>query len=157
MAYFKEYYTKLPEDIQRKVLTYYWTPQPKALLADIKNYHESLDLIKQIYHNDIITEYNDLGEQDPHPDPVQNWLINDIHRWLNNDNPTMYGYIEKFKQTIQRYPYYHLIAKNIDSYIEIIGKTSVQKEIQIFWGLFTPKERCLFINHQLSFLNDEAV
>ena len=69
----------------------------------------------------------------------------------------MYGYIEKFKQTIQRYPYYHLIAKDIVSYIEIIGKTSVQKEIQIFWGLFTPKERCLFINHQLSFLNDEAV
>lgn len=146
MAYFKEYYTKLPEDIQRKILTYYWTPQPKVLLDDIKNYHESLYLIKQIYKNYINGGVNN-----------EDWLINDIHRWLNNDNPTMHGYIEKFKQTIQRYPYYHLIAKDIVSYIEIIGKTSVQKEIQIFWGLFTPKERCLFINHQLSFLNDEAV
>jgi len=146
MAYFKEYYTKLPEDIQRKILTYYWTPQPKVLLDDIKNYHESLYLIKQIYKNYINGGVNN-----------EDWLINDIHRWLNNDNPTMHGYIEKFKLMIQRYPYYHLIAKDIVSYIEIIGKTSVQKEIQIFWGLFTPKERSLFINHQLSFLNDEAV
>ena len=147
MAYFKEYYTKLPEDIQRKVLTYYWTPQPKILLADIKNYHESLELIKQIYYNDMST--HDDAEGGPAKASAA-WLINDIHRWLNDDNPTMHGYIEKFKQTIQRYPYYHLIVKDIDSYIEIIGKTSVQKEIQIFWGLFTPEERCLFINHRLS-------
>ena len=124
---------QLPEDLQRKILPYTYSPQSDILLEDIRNYHTTLKLIKEIYKS-----YCDNDE-------ILDWIINDIHRWLNNDIPTMFGYTGKFITTIKRNPYYYLRAPDIEFFIRKLDTKSPIIEVHIFWGLLTADERKQFI------------
>lgn len=131
---------QLPEDIQRQILPYTYFPQSDILIEDIKNYHTTLNLIKEIYK-----WYCDDNE-------ILDWLINDIQGWLNNNIATMFGYTGKFINTIKRNPYYHLRVPDVESYIENFDKIPPNTEVRIFWGLLTPDERKQFICRAASLL-----
>ena len=49
MSALEENWKKLPQEIHRHVLSYTYSPQPKDLLYDIRNFHTSLYVIKEIY------------------------------------------------------------------------------------------------------------
>ena len=40
---------KMPTDVINKIFSYYYSPQSKELLDDIKNYTKSLKVIEKIY------------------------------------------------------------------------------------------------------------
>jgi len=133
-------WNKLPAELHRHILSYTYSPQPKYLLEDIRNYHATLRIVKDMYNNSGTSENDDEAD---------NWIINDMYGWLNNDTPTMNGYVDNFIRTIHRYPYYHLFDKNIDNIIYILGKNPANNEIRILWGLLTPTERQTFISDRL--------
>ena len=127
------HWKQLPEDLQRKILPYTYSPQPDILLKDIRTYHTTLKLIKEIYKKHC------------YDDKILDWIINDIYGWLNNNIATMLGYTGKFITTIKRNPYYHLRVPDVESYIEKFEKVPPNTEVRIFWGLLTAKERKQFI------------
>ena len=49
MSALEENWKKLPQELHRYVLSYTYSPQPKDLLDDIRNFHASLYVIKEIY------------------------------------------------------------------------------------------------------------
>ena len=84
---------KLPEDVQRYIIPFTYRPQPKSLCRDIENYQYTLNNVIGAYK----VEWTDEEE-------VYDWLINDIFAWLNNNVPTMYGYVPTFYSVWSRFP-----------------------------------------------------
>ena len=42
---------------------------------------------------------------------IEDWIINDLYGWLNDDMPIMHGFRENFIHLIQRNPYYSLFSR----------------------------------------------
>ena len=135
MSALEENWKKLPQELHRYVLSYTYSPQPKDLLDDIRNFHASLYVIKEIYRcNKMI-----FAGDDDASTWVEDWIINDLYGWLNDDMPVMHGFREKFVNLIQRNPYYSLFTRF----------TTEESELRIFWGLLNPNQRHKFILDRL--------
>jgi len=105
----KNFIQRLPTDIILRIIPYTYNIQNKDLLKDIIHYKESRTLLLELYHNYWIVE---AQMQDQEEDI--NWLINDIIAYANNDNATMFGYVDN---------YYTIFKRNIFlKTIEIIDK-----------------------------------
>tara|TARA_B100001123_G_scaffold44492_2_gene45562 strand:- start:796 stop:1476 length:681 start_codon:yes stop_codon:yes gene_type:complete len=61
-----------------------YKPQPKELMADIRNFGLSMTMLNQLYTNEFTSPGGGAGM---HP-PVE-WLENDLWGWLNADNALM--------------------------------------------------------------------
>ena len=156
----EENWKKLPQELHRHVLSYTYSPQPKDLLDDIRNFHTSLHVIKEIYRcNKTI-----FAGEDNAPTWVEDWIINDLYGWLNDDMAVMHGFREKFVNLIQRNPYYSLFARRwaepnaarrpqgycpTEKIILLLGMKSGESELRIFWGLLNPNQRQKFILDRL--------
>ena len=142
----EENWKKLPQELHRHVLSYTYSPQPKDLLVDIRNFHTSLHVIKEIYRcNKTI-----FAGEDNAPTWVEDWIINDLYGWLNDDMPVMHGFREKFVNLIQRNPYYALFTRfTTEEIILLLGMKSGKSELRIFWGLLNPNQRHKFILDRL--------
>ena len=123
---------KLPIDVIFKILSYTYNPQNQPLLEDIRNFYKTRQIVNDIYiekwKHSTIENYKD-------------WIINDMFIFLNYCIPTMFGYCKKCKDIINR----NSFVKNVESYIYYTELKKVDSQINIFFALFTTKEREEFI------------
>ena len=88
---------QIPDDIFRDMIlpfTYY--PQSPALLSDLRSYCQTMVRIKSLYSRRW------PGEGGDEPLAAQEWLSNDITRFLNKEQPTMFGIVGFYKEVFQR-------------------------------------------------------
>ena len=126
---------RLPEDVRRYIIPFTYNPQPKDLLADIVNYQYTLNNVIGAYKVEWTNE------------EVYDWLINDIFAWLNNNVPTMYGYVPSFYDVWSRFPPFQPFMPSqpvMNLYLRFLDKKSSMTMIRVFWGLLTPFERNRF-------------
>ena len=119
----------LPMELIHIILRYTYCPQPQILLDDIISFTRILPIILKAYY--IYWNILEPGE-------YINWLENDIVRYANSGRPTNLGPHPKMQDILGR-SFMHLKLKGLPIYNNKIlhPKTS----INIFWGLFTVKER----------------
>lgn len=137
---------RFPIEISYYIMRYTYMPQNKNLLHDIVNFTEK----KQELYERYLLYYN----QDYERQEYINWLSNDIVLYTNNFRNTGIeyggGYIDIFYKRLGRNPF--LKSKEmIDKYvINLFKKGGVKKEINVYLGLLTAKERDEFIQWHIS-------
>lgn len=165
---------KLPMDVINKIFSYYYSPQPKELLGDIKNYTKSLKIIEKIYYDFWIgnwpLDFTPASGQD------KDWLINDIFSFANKEKATGMGYIDDFyslwirfllehiwgqmklepvlrfgsinletNENIDPVPHTDKYRNYIDSFIAGLEKKNSTTQVRFFWGILKPAERNEFV------------
>ena len=134
-----DFVQKLPEDIINKIIPFTYSSQSQTLLHDIRNYHNTLQLVKAIYYKHwVIT--NGFAEIE------SKWeLIADIEKYANNNTPASpYTFIDNFRHIWFRN--FTLNNNNeFDSFIIKYNLKAVQTQINMFWGMLTANERNEFI------------
>ena len=127
------------------IIPYTYNIQSKSLLEDIVSYTNAKNLLTELYYNFWILFAEDTEPED------KNWLLNDIYTYANEDNMTMNGYVENFYNIYRR----HIMLdsnEKIDKYISNLHeRRNVRKQINIFIGLLSAKERIEFIENRKSF------
>jgi len=127
------------------IIPYTYNIQSKSLLEDIVSYSHAKNLLIEMYYNFWILFAEDTEPED------KNWLLNDIYTYANEDNATMNGYVENFYNIYRR----HIMLdsnEKIDKYISNLHeRRNVRKQINIFIGLLSAKERIEFIENRKSF------
>jgi hypothetical protein len=127
---------RLPIDLLRdRILPYSYRPQPAALRDDLLSYHRTTAAVKALYRDRFPTE-----PSTPVEDSDLAWLSNDICRFLNNDQPTMLGYVEFYKKVFQR------LYLNRSKPLSAVGLPSFYgdehfHDINVSIGLLLPDER----------------
>lgn len=125
---------KLPYEIIEIIRRFTYLHQSHYLLSDITNYYQTKKIALVLYYD----SYKDNLENCPNDD--LNWFANDIIIYMNNRQPTMFGYVPKYYDIMYRSYVMDTFSKII-KYSECISNGKVIKEINVFWGLLTPKER----------------
>ena len=139
---------KLPiEIIRENIIPYTYKLQSKELTHDIQSFNKTKQVLKEIYY----IRWKDTFEYETDAD--LNWLDNDITRFYNEDQATMYGYknncIKKYKRL------FILEKKQLETTIKYISKRRKAKQsINIQLGLLFPEERNRFIDFALSLENE---
>jgi hypothetical protein len=144
----KELVQRLPKEVIERIIPYTYEFQDKQLLEDIRNFIETRKTILTLYRTFWIDRWDEIEPED------KNWLINDLHAYANNYKASMYGYVDNFYNILKR----NFLLKqktdtDIDKSIRIIERTPVNRQINIFLGLFFPKERndmILFITNMIN-------
>jgi len=129
---------KLPQDIIGNIIPYTYQLQPNVIMNDIKNYKETKELIVSLYYNYWIVNFEEAEPEDKY------WLINDLVLFINNDQATMYGYVENFYNIFRRNQYLQS-CESINNYVSNLETKPVTTQINIIWSLLTPKERTEFL------------
>jgi hypothetical protein len=129
----------LPIDIQYRILSYTYLPQPKDLLDDIENFYTTRNAIKQIYNEIWIDNSDDFS-------PEQ-WIVNDMLEYINNGNIYITDLEEEYYKILSRNPFLSSVTK-MNSYIKkLYLKPGYNNEINIICGLMTIEDRIDFINY----------
>ena len=124
----------LPYEIIEIIRRFTYLHQSSHLLSDITNYYQTKKIALLLYYE----SYKDNLENIPNDD--LNWFVNDIIIYMNNRQPTMFGYVPKYYDIMFR-SYTMDAFPKIIKYSDYISKGKVKKEMNVFWGLLTPKER----------------
>ena len=126
----------LPSAVVRdRVLPFTYCPQPAALCEDLRSYHRTTSHVKTLYGTRFPTvaataeEESDLA-----------WLSNDICRFLNNDQPTMLGYVAFYRGVFQRLYMNHIKDLSAVRGPPLCGADNFN-DIKVSIGLLLPKER----------------
>jgi hypothetical protein len=128
----------LPVDIIHFIIPYTYEPQSNALTDDIQSVYTTKKMVHQLYYNRFV-----IGREESEPSD-KDWLINDLFRFSNQTNPTRNGYIDHFYNLFLRNPFLKT-RDEVDKYIMKTNLRDVNIQINIFWGLFTSKERNMFL------------
>ena len=105
-------------DIIMKIFSYYYSPQPKHLMEDVRNFSKTLNEINMIYFTYWITNL---------PFPV-----------------TFHSSIDKewlYRDLLNKMPQFRSLKK-IEFYIK------KQEKIRIIWGILTPIQRDIFVTER---------
>ena len=146
MELFNEYpFNKLPKEIIYIILTYTYELQSKELTEDIKNYHESKQILFNKYRKTWIINYAECEPSD------KEWIINDLYRYINKNKPTIDGYVDnlydiycrKINKKKEESVYEYM--KRICEYIKKLDNKQLNTQINFYWGLLNSKERNEFI------------
>ena len=135
----------LPFELFEMIRRMTYQPQPKILLDDIKNYHETKKIIDNYYYN----KYED--ELEGYPKADRNWLANDICCYLNNNVAMMLSIEDKYINTMRRF-----IGNNskpnqeLSDMIKWYSNLDSNSEINMYWGLMTSEERDEMISYFIS-------
>lgn len=136
----ENFFNRLPIEIVSYITQYTYNPQNKDLLNDIVNFTVSKVEIYKLYL-DYFTELNEAEE-------YINWISNDIVLYTNNFRHTgvLYGggYTDLFYDRLFRNSFLKT-KENVDDYIIKLTNSGAIKEINIYLGLLTIKEREDFI------------
>jgi len=124
---------KLPEDIIQYIIPFTYSIQSKELIHDIKSYYYGKQMVTSIYYGMWFDSYEENNDK--------NWLINDLFSFANDYNPTMFGFTESFYNIFSRNIMLKKDENKVISYIVHLENEKIDKQINIFWGLFTPEER----------------
>lgn len=139
---------KLPiEVINTHVIPYTYKFQSKELMNDIQSFYNVKEYLKKVYYE----RWKNTFEYEENAD--LNWLDNDIIRFFNEDQATMYGYknncIRKYKRL------YILQKKQLETTIKYISKRKkANQNINIQLGLLIPNERNRLIDFALNLENE---
>lgn len=127
---------QLTSDLFRdRILPFTYCPQPAALCEDLRSYHQTTSHVKALYGTRFPTV-----STTPADESDLAWLSNDICRFLNDDRPTMLGYVEFYKKVFRRLYMnrnQRLSAVRIPS---LLGEEYFQ-DIKVSIGLLLPAER----------------
>jgi hypothetical protein len=125
---------RIPVDLFRDhILPYINRPQPIALRDDLLSYHRTMALFKALYSERFPTgPATDVGSSD------LAWLSNDICRFLNNDQPTMFGHVEFYKKVFRRL-YMNRFQNRVD--VRVPSCDEHFNDIKVSVGLLLPDER----------------
>jgi hypothetical protein len=131
---------RFPTEIASYIIQYTYNPQNKNLLNDIVNFTVSKLELYKLYLN----YFTKLNQEEEYID----WLSNDIVLYTNNFRNTgvLYGggYTNIFYNRLFRL-FFLKTKENVDNYIIKLTKSGSIKEINIYLGLLTIKERTEFI------------
>ena len=130
----------LPVDIIHFIIPYTYEPQSNALTNDIRSVYTTKQMVHPLYYNRFVILFDE-----PEPSDKE-WLINDLFRFSNQKNPTMNGYVDHFYNLFLRNPLLKT-RDEVDRYIMKTKSRDIKTQINIFWGLFTSKERNLFLTN----------
>jgi hypothetical protein len=127
----------LPIELIHIIMRYTYRPQPLTLTNDIKSYVCGMTQSLVIYHNRyMIIE----------PEESLNWLLNDIVRYANANQPTNLGVHPKMYDILGRsFSRQHKLCYTCSQYTSDYYKDNVTTGIRVLWGLFTIRERLDFI------------
>jgi len=125
---------RIPDDVLREcIIPYTYAPQPKELCEDIRNYFEVSNDLFDMYRKEYINGYENEDKE---------WLINDITRFMNQDQATMYGYIDYYIHFFRRM--YRLQNADRDKIIKFFENSELYpfpRDINRNIALMTPAER----------------
>ena len=108
-----------PKEIIYLIMSYTINPQPILLRDDIKNYYTSKIIISELYYQRWIESED------------KNWLINDIIAYINDFQPTMYGYSNRFFNLWLRNRMI-INGNDVNIYYNLLEKKSVESQINLF-------------------------
>jgi hypothetical protein len=134
MTFFNILSLPLPRDIIDMIIPYTYNLQNKIILEDIRNYQESKSQIKKLYYDSWMNYVNSIVLED------REWILQNLFRYANNyDLPAgdFYKIFLKSNLSIATRPNANL------------SKLSVDSQINIYWGLLTPKKRTQMIHHSI--------
>lgn len=145
--YFENMLCNLPYDIILHIISYSYSVQNKKLLADIKNFHDTSNKIKNIYRMKWMTIIHDTMDANIAADE---WLINDVFSYVNNYVASIYGYTKSFYNIFRRIPRLKK-TRDINKYFSIVEKYNSKTQFNIVWGLMIEDERNEFCR-EMSFV-----
>ena len=120
--------------IHKHIIPYTYLPQPKALLRDIRNYIQDINLIESVY----LTQYNEfILLSDLFLFHGFNYTMSDIS--TNLASLFKRHVVFQNKKHIELYPY--LRSMNVSN--------RRHSTVKFIWGLMSPEERNTFINDYL--------
>lgn len=149
-----------PKELINYILKYVYNSYPEKILRDITNFTMTKEFILNHYFNIFVVEYGYS------PTDYIDWAVNDVYGFMNNNVPSMYGYIPNFYKIMLRNPFIHpckrsryfkntILLDNSDytykvfMYVDRLNQLSPQHNFNILWGLLKPKERINFMNTYL--------
>lgn len=135
--------SRLPSDVQQRILSYVSRPQPAYLLDDIHSFVETRQELLQKYHDFWIVHLHMTVPED------RRWLLNDFFYYANHYKPTMFGYSNSFYELFQR-GYGIQTQADVDAFVRKLRKKDVTTQLNIVLGLFTPDQRDDLYLHSLS-------
>jgi hypothetical protein len=128
---------RLPSNVIQIIIPYTYKPQSRELCRDIRSYYTIIHDTRKQYHKLYPGQIPFISG-----DEADEWLSNDICRFLNNDIPTMYGYHTFYIETYSRL---HMNkTKDVTNMVEYITKIDDKlfpRDIKIVIGLLNPDER----------------
>lgn len=127
---------ELPLDIRRYILTFHGHSISKTLQDDIIEYMATLDKIVSWYqmtHEDFFDDFCAY-------DLVQN----DLFRYMNENVPTLCGYMPKFYNIWKR-KYGLQTNRQVDGFIEKMERWEVKRQVHCMFGILNTMERMQFI------------
>ena len=138
---FRRSLQKLPDDIIYEcILPYTYELQSPELCEDIQDFYYTKNILFDLYY----TRYPyDMADQ-------YNWLSNDITRFLNDDQGTMYDIVPFFCQAVSRQYLMRFKSKmDIQRLIQIRELSNLPKISRDIWmklAILLPAERTKLIH-----------
>lgn len=125
---------RIPDDIIREhILPYTYSPQPKYICDDIRDYSKTHEELRQMYKLTYQSGYE--GED-------LEWLSNDIARFMNEDEGTLYVYNDFYIQFYRRmFRFQDADRDKIISYISNEESFPYPQDINRNLALMIPSER----------------
>ena len=130
---------RLPIDIVQRIIPYTYELQNMILLRDIENYGKTKETIGRLYYYYWSPYY---FPNDKEPDREQ--LLRDICKYANNGIRMHYGYMNHFYNICFRSFQINTEA-DVFEFMDRLQYSSIDSQINFFWGIFTPAERERFI------------
>ena len=109
---------ELPPEIQCHILSYTYSPQPPALLADIRHFFTTKAAAHTYYYHRYIVYWREPEPEDKH------WLMCDLYAFAHSP---------KIRKTAHTPFAVRLANRNLQSRINVI------------WGWLTPYQREIFL------------
>jgi hypothetical protein len=129
---------RLPIEIVNYIIPYTYNVQQKTLLNDIENFTKVKTFLSNSYHKYWIIDRESSDQED------KNWLVNDIFRYANNYNSTLYhGYVDKFYNIFKRNICLQT-NEDVDRYVDKLEEKDVTTQINVLLGLLNVEERSTF-------------
>ena len=125
---------RLPQDLQRRIVSYTYRPQSPDLLDDIQSFVECRKELLRKYHEFWIVQLHMSVPED------KRWLLNDFFYYANQHKATMFGYSDLFYELfLRRYGMDTVDA--VEAFVRKLGKKDVDTQINVVLALFTPEQR----------------
>jgi hypothetical protein len=137
---------KLPSEIFDVIISYSYSIQPTELRRDIRHYYHSKNIIFKLY----IRKYSRqiLNNENPFycMRETNYWLIHDILIYTTNNNLLIEDYDAMIFTIWRRNPFLKT-EKKIIKFVYRMDSNPKSRQINLFWGIFTIKEREEFMSH----------
>ena len=144
---------KLPTEIFDVILSYSYSPQPAELMADIRHYYRSRNLIFRHY---LKTYSRYLIERERpyyyYLKETNYWLMHDIIAYTTNNTVLLEDYDAKIFTIWRRNPFLNTEEKIIH-FVYFMDMFPKNRQINLIWGIFTIEEREEFMTRCQGFVS----